>query len=132
MADNQLSFEDMELEKFQKHSEFVYGELDKRKKEIAYCIGRKELVTLSGLAYPTIAEILNTSGGQRPWPPALDPILILKKPDKYTEVITNFICDLTDRVHPEKKATKPPEQELKDLKKAIKAKGLDVLFQDHF
>ncbi len=132
MDKNQTSFEDMELEQLQKQVEFIAGELDRRKKDLAYCIGRKELAASSGLSYSYISEILNTSGNQKPFPDSLEPVLILKTRDKYKERIIDFLCDLTSYEHPEKKAKKPPEQELKELKKALKAKGMDVLFPEHF
>lgn len=132
MDKTQSSFADMEVEQLQKKVEFIAGELDRRLKEIAYCVGRKELSACTGLSYSYISEILNTSGAQKPFQLSMVPALIIRKPDKFKELLIDFFCDLTDHEHPDKKAKKPPEQELRELKKALKDKGMDVMFPEYY
>lgn len=130
--ENQMTFDDMELKSRQAQMEVIAAELDRRKKEIAYCIGRKRFGLLIDKAPSYVNEILNTNGLQKKFQPEMEPALILENPDKFKELVIDLLCDLCGYDHPEKRAKLPPEQELKNLKKELKAKGLDVVFKEFF
>lgn len=130
--ETQLSFEDMELKTIQAQVEVMAAELDRRRKDVAYCVGRKRFGLIIDKAPSYVNEILNTNGLQKKFQPEMEPALIAENPDKYVELVVNYLCDLCGYQHPEKKAKKPPEQELRELKKALKQKGMDVLFPEHF
>jgi hypothetical protein len=132
MESNQMSFDDMELKSVQAQMEVIAAELDRRKKEIAYCIGRKRFGLLIDKAPSYVNEILNTNGLQKKFQPEMEPALILENPDKFKEIIIDYLCDLCGYQHPEKKAKLPPEQELKQLKRELKARGLDKVVPEYF
>jgi hypothetical protein len=132
MEPSQNAALEMELEEKQKRIEYLAGELDRRFKDITYSIGRSQFANLMNMSYSYISEILNTSGIQKPFQAGMIPALIVERPEKFMEVIVNFVCDLTRYEHPEKKPELPPKQELDVLKNKLKSKGLDALFPEHF
>jgi len=132
MESNQMTFDDMELKSIQAQVEVMAAELDRRRKDVAYCIGRKRFGLIIDKAPSYVNEILNTNGLQKKFQPEMEPALIIENPDKYAEQVINYLCDMTGYEHPQKKAKKPPEEELRELKKALKAKGLDPAFPEYF
>lgn len=128
----QMDFRDIELQEKQARAQAMAAELDRRLKAVALTMDRQTFATLNDKSYSYISEILNTNSeaGQKPFQIKFMPSLFIEKPEVFKEIVIDWLCDLIDHNHPEKKKRLTPEEELALYKKLIRDKGLDPLFKD--
>ncbi len=131
---NQATFEDLKIQEEHGRIKAITAELDRLYKNVAYCIGRKRFGELIDKAGSYVNELLNSNNeeGQKPFQPYMIAALIVGCPSKFMEIVVFPICDLCGYDRPEKKRKRSAEEELKELRKTIKAKGLDSVFPEHF
>ncbi len=126
---NQMAFRDLEIQELMTRAKTLAGELDRRLKEVAYGIDRKDLAAVNDLSYSYISEILNTNGDQKQIRTSMIPSLALLAPDRFVEAL-GFLCEIAGYNPPKKKNPLTSEQELTRVKRRIRERGLEPLFED--
>ena len=129
---DQIAFDDIILSEKLARSQALAQELDRRCKSVAYSIGRAKTATILDITISYANELLNSNNetGQKHWQQKFNPALALESPDIFKREVIDFLCDICGYEHPEKKRTMTPEEELKAVKKIIKAHGLEPLFKE--
>lgn len=128
--ERQLGFRDLEIQEQMIRCCTLAADLDRRLKDVAYSIDRKDLAMVNDISYSYLSEMLNTNGDQKPFKTPMIPSLLLLAPDLFAQEVLGPLCDLAGYEMPEKKRLLTPEEELKKLKRRIREHGLEPLFKD--
>jgi len=129
---HQGEFEEVIIQQKQVRIKVLACELEKRLKAVALSIPREAFALVNDKSYSYVSEILNTNSeeGQKPYQVKLIPSLTTENPDKFTEEVINWLCDLCGREHPEKRKEMTPEEELRLLKRKIREHKLESIFEE--
>lgn len=122
----QGSIYEIAIEQERVKNEVLAKDFERLLKEVALAVDSNRLANVNGKSYQYVRMILNTNGDQRPFPLEFVPSLISCAPELFAEKILNWLCDLCEREHPEKRRTLTPEEELKLLKIKLKDMKLDM------